>query len=809
MSGYRVQGAGCREPGTQRQRTDDRQRMFIFVLSFFVFLTGNVFAQMDVQSAQTSTLSPSPITPAVKLSDETAPSSLTPVASPSDKTLATPLTPTPQEEIPPEEKNSAEQKKEEDKSKIPAEISAEKVTHFPDIKVTEASGKVLLHYKDVYIHADALQMDDELQLVYAYGNIVYEDPDSHFSGEAVKFDMKTNEAVIFKADGGRNPLYFKTKMLRSLPKRLDTEISTGTTCDKEKPHYHITAKKYYVIPGNRAVAKNITFYIGKTKVFHFPLYVASLKEKKRQPFEPQFGHNDFDGWFLKNTFSYGFTRDLLGNFFLDFYEKRGTGEGIEQILSLARGGELSLYFYHLANKKQKDSASILTRLSYKQPFPDSLNVSAAAEQRNEITSSGFGKFEVKTFSSNLHVDKREKYYNTTLDTNYRTYGGGTETINLQTVWQQSVQFRPSMSASLSLDFSQSDRKGLFAYTHPNQELNWRLELSQNKQAYQASLKMQRREDIDKEKFTQDNFSVTNIVPEFTLRFPFRYKRKTLPLSFTGLIGRYDETNKKIKVKYETRLDYAQAFKLTRNTTLSPAANYIQDWYNNHDAQYSAGVAPSLTIQHTRAFSTNLNYNWVESRGYTPLFSDHRGSASTAGGLFTFNWNKKYVLTLNSGYDFKSRIYQLLVAKFITKPYDPSDRFMTETTAEYDFNRSKPRNLTQSLLFKPSDDTGYKTVFYYDLEKDKGMRWDNELNAKLGKWWQMAYKNSYNPRTGKFLYNDFLFIRDLHCWEARISYRRQTFNQFFVELSLKAFPTEKVKLGVDPQGVAYEASFLNF
>lgn len=467
-----------------------------------------------------------------------------------------------------------------------------------------------------------------------------------------------------------------------------------------------------------------------------------------------------------------------------------------------------MYFYHL-DKKQKDSASLLTKLSYRQPFPDKLNVSATAEQGNETTSFGFGKFEVKTFSSNVHVDKREKYYNTALDTNYRTFGGATESINLQTVWQQNVQFRPSMSALLFLDFNQSDRKGLFAYPFPNQELNWRFELAQNKPAYQASLRMQRREDIDKDKFTQDNFSVTNIVPEFTLRFPFRYRRKTMPLSFTGLIGRYDETSKKIKVKYETRLDYSQSFKITRNSTLSPTAFYIQDWYNNKDAQYSSSLAPSLMLQHTRVFSTRLNYNWVESRGHTPLFSDRRGDSSNVNGLFTFDWQKKYVLTLKSGYDFKSKIYQLFTAHFITKPYDPGDRFMTETTAEYDFNRAKPRNLTQSLLYKPSENTTYKTIFNYDLEKDKGLRWDNDLRAKLGRWWTMEYKNQYNPRTGKFTFNDFLFVRDLHCWEARFSYRVQTYNSFFVELSLKAFPTDKVKLGVDPQGVAYEASFLNF
>lgn len=777
---------------------------FVFTFCLFVFFARVSFAEMDAATPQPSTLSPSPLSPAVKSSDTATSSPLSPPLKSLGETAApTPLTGTVKEEpqIKEEKEKTAPQ---EEKGKIPAQLSADKVTHFPDIKVTQASGKVLLHYKDVYIHADYLQMDDELQLVYAYGNILYEDPESKFTGAAIKFNTQSREVVIYKADGGRNPLYFKTKMLRSIPKRLDTEISTGTTCDKAKPHYHLTAKKYYMIPGNRAVAKNITFYIGKTKVFHFPLYVASLKEKKRQPFEPQFGHSDLDGWFLKNTLSYAFTRSLLGNFHLDFYEKRGTGKGFEQILSLARGGELSAYFYHL-DKKQKDSASVQSKISYKQPFPDNLNVSATAEQRNETTSSGFGKFEVKTFSSNAHVDKRKKYYSTSLDTNYRTFGGPSETINFQSTWQQNLQFKPSMNASLFMDFTQSDTKGLFAYPYPNQELNWRFELAQNKPAYQTSLRMQRREDLDKDKFTGDNFPVTNIVPEFTLHVPFRYRRKTLPLSFSGLLGRYDATGKKIKVKYETRLDYSQSFKITRNATLSPAAFYIQNWYNTKDAQYSAGVAPSLMLQHTRVFSTRLNYNWVESRGYTPLFTDRRGSSSNINSLFTFDWNKKYVLTLTSGYDFKSKIYQLFVAKLNTKPYDTLE---TETTAEYDLNRTKGRSLTQSLTYKPSESALYKTVFYYDMEQKKGMRWDNELNVHLGKWWQMAYKNSYNPRTDKFLYNDFQFIRDLHCWEARISYR-ETFKQISVELGIKAFPTERVKLGVDQQGVAYEASFLNF
>lgn len=790
-----------------------KKKDFLLRLCFFSFLFANIFveplhAQMDAQTAQVSTLSPepTPLTPAVK-PEETSPLPL----SPSLKTTegATPLTPALEtEEAPPPKKEALpEMQKTEnpdDKKKVTVHIQAERVVSFPDLKVTQATGMVILHYRETSIRADALQMDDEAQLVYAYGNIFYEDEESKISGEAIKYDLKTEEGVVFKGQGGRNPVYFKSKLIRTLPKRTDTELSTGTTCNKDEPHYSVAAKRFYVIPGNRAVAKNITFFLGKTKVFRFPIYVASLKEKRRQPFQPQFGHNELDGWFLKNTFSYSFTRDLLGNFFFDYFEKRGTGKGFEQILSFPRNGEMSVYLYHM-DKKEKDSTSLLSKLNYRQPFPDRLSVSAAAESRNETTSLSFGRIEMKTFSSNVSVDKREKYYSSVLNTTYRTFGSVNQSINLGATWQQTAQLQPNINASLFLDFQRSDRKGDALYLNPNDELNWRLEVSQNRPTYQLGMKIQRREDLDGNKFTQDNFSVRNIVPELTLRMPLSLRGNRLPLTLSGMVGRYDQTNQKTRIKYETRLDLQENLKHGKNTNLSIGSFYTQDWYNNGAAQYTAGFTPALSIQHTRVFSTRLNYNWQESRGFTPL-GDRQGNASMASGGFTFDWQKKYVLTLTSGFDFKTDFYQIFAARLITKPYDTLE---TETTAEYDFNRTKGRNLTQSLLYKPSDVTHYRTIFNYDMEKKKGVRWDNELGTKLGPWWQLLYKNSYSPQAQrKFVYNDILLVRDLHCWEARFSYR-SAFKQIYVELSIKAFPTEKIKLGADPQGVSYEASFLNF
>ncbi len=57
-----------------------------------------------------------------------------------------------------------------------------------------------------------------------------------------------------------------------------------TTCIEPRPHYHITAKEIRVLTASRRItAKNLSFWVGNTKLFSLPSFTRSFNRKSASP----------------------------------------------------------------------------------------------------------------------------------------------------------------------------------------------------------------------------------------------------------------------------------------------------------------------------------------------------------------------------------------------------------------------------------------------------------------------------------------------------------------------------------------------
>lgn len=89
---------------------------------------------------------------------------------------------------------------------------------------------------------------------------------------------------------------------------LETEIGTArdvyfTTCTCQKPDYHITADSVKILPNNKLVARDVSVYLGRTRLLKMPkmLFRMGGRSSLANIF-PRIGNNTQDGLTLRQSF---------------------------------------------------------------------------------------------------------------------------------------------------------------------------------------------------------------------------------------------------------------------------------------------------------------------------------------------------------------------------------------------------------------------------------------------------------------------------------------------------------------------------
>ena len=99
-----------------------------------------------------------------------------------------------------------------------------------------------------------------------------------------------------------------------------------TTDDISSPDIYIKAKEVEVIPGEHALFRGATVYVGKIPVFYFPYYKRSFK---RHPWNVHMsgGYDSEWGAYLLSSIRWPGTERFGGEFDLDYRADRGFGMG--------------------------------------------------------------------------------------------------------------------------------------------------------------------------------------------------------------------------------------------------------------------------------------------------------------------------------------------------------------------------------------------------------------------------------------------------------------------------------------------------
>lgn len=662
-----------------------------------------------------------------------------------------------------------ETEEELDISLIGEYITYEKIA---DEDLIIAKDGVELKYQDIEIKTDYLKINLTTNLLFASGEIYFLQDETETYCEELTYNWKTKKIILLRfkgeitGEGIKGKVYYQGEKMENFPETVEIIGGSFTTCELEEPHYHIVAKEMIIYPKDKIIARNISWYEGKTKIITLPYFLIFLDRKTQQPILPKIGQNSKDGWFIKTNFNYYIDEKSYGILYIDWLEKKGIGTGVEHTLEIGNAnnpGETSLYLYQI---KEKDSGKInLTgKIKYGQEFEENIKTQVTLDYSG-IKAAG-GELLSNSLKSQFSFEKKEEKYNLKISGKYNFSGTGLDqedlSINGNIKANYNYTFNDKLSSALTLVYTD---KNPASQEVADLELKPKWELKYKGEGYTLNLITEKRFDLDGDNYTGESVSkIIDRLPEFVFKkSATAIGDSKITYDINASVGHfYEAATEEDNWRGEYIINVKRPFNLGEYLTLTPSGIFRQDVYLTGEARYLVGGKVDLKAVYNPYISSTLSYSYNKSVGPTPFNFDYIAPLSnTVSGKLTLKPSEKVKLDLSTNYNFVTESFGNLVAKVEYKPKD-----------DWKMNFSSSYNLNTKEWTKKINST---------------------LDLQLSEDWRIKYKGVVDLDDFKLTNSVVGITRDLHCRELTINYKQAT-KSIWVEFYIKAFPTEKITLG---------------
>jgi LPS-assembly protein len=261
-------------------------------------------------------------------------------------------------DIKPQQEAGQDQDEDEDEDgkeeeKAPVVIDSDEISYLQGEGKLIAHGNVVIKQKGVELFCDEAHYDANSGIAQIKGNIKIVKDNSVIFGDDGVYNFNANKAEMVGIRLQDPPVYGKSKEGYKLGnEKFILKKGYISTCDLDTPHYRIITKKATIYPGDRIVARNVVFKVGKVPVLYLPYFSQSLKDKiPIEELSP--GKNKEWGVFALSRWRYRPNDKNKGRFYFDLYGKRGLGLGLANKSDSSKFGKSLLTYYAFEDKLYK------------------------------------------------------------------------------------------------------------------------------------------------------------------------------------------------------------------------------------------------------------------------------------------------------------------------------------------------------------------------------------------------------------------------------------------------------------------------
>ena len=224
-------------------------------------------------------------------------------------------------------------------------------------------GHVHLETIDKTLDADEADYDEDTGDAEVRGHVRYENflDGTKIQCDHGEYNVNSETGVFFDITGTSqpkivsrpgyltttNPFYFQGEWAEKQEDRYIIHKGFITDCKVPKPWWKLTAPKFDIIPGNRAIGYHAIFRIKQFPIFYAPAYRKSLEKLPRQSgfLTPNIGRSSLYGGMFGLSYYWAISRSYDALYRIQYFTARGTAHTLDFRGKITPGTDYSLNFY--------------------------------------------------------------------------------------------------------------------------------------------------------------------------------------------------------------------------------------------------------------------------------------------------------------------------------------------------------------------------------------------------------------------------------------------------------------------------------
>jgi len=241
--------------------------------------------------------------------------------------------------------------------------------------------------------------------------------------------------------------------------------------------------------------------------------------------------------------------------------------------------------------------------------------------------------------------------------------------------------------------------------------------------------------------------------------------------------------------------------LSRRVDWNVRGQFTQTVYSDDTAQYVLGAFSDLDIRLSDQWRANLSYNRQKPAGFTPFRFDFVSRYESLDLRVSCQQGDRLMFSLSGGRDLERNRYRDIILRL---QYSPNQSYYASLSTGYSIENTELRDVLLRLSLFSGDRFELDTTTRYSPRTHDISRIRAYLYWQVTDKWRIEGITGFNGFTNEFDFNQFRITRDLHCWEAFLTWDQQR-RELRLDLALKAFPGLDTRFGVGATGQALDVS----
>lgn len=678
--------------------------------------------------------------------------------------------------------------------------------------VVTARGNAVLTYGDTVIRGEELLLDVAQSTLRSRGQVVIEQEDRSYTARELHMDFRRDRGSLedfsshSRLENGE-PLIFHGERAE-----IDGDLTIGydaafTGCDREAPHYHLTARKVEYYPEDRIIFRHLVYKEGEIPLFYLPVMVVSLRERESNFERPVIGYNENDGWYVKLVYRYFLTAGYNGLLMADWFQYGGFGQGVKNYFPVGENKSLYLDLYHFENYRTGGRDFQAGAGWWHEPA-SLYNYSLAGEYWRRSPLPGEEYYNEYRTQANVTGRHQVWPFNISLQAGKRRYLSSPEYYFTP---RGELRWRPSPNHSVQyqgrLDYRERPAAAPFPYIQAR--YHYSLRTDHNLAGYRLQTEVS--EAVDHSPTPLANWYALNNMPKISL---------TTPVYHLGLAG-----------DYRINMDYLRLIKEPENRVGERAELHLQRIFHTlwEQGGFSFQVgsslrrqdywldegefsrwAWSLDLRGTQKFTPRLfwenTFSWVESGGEAPVAYFSSLVANSSYYLPRANLRSRFYYSspefrweIRGGYNLGGIVNPWHTVTAVANWEVNEDNRMDFSTS-YNPNTREFGVVRFSFRYGAQPENTIRLDMVYDPQTATWSTLDVEARGKQDLLWNL--KADYNVKYSFF--GDGLeraragLIYNWHCRELLLGYDAVR-REYYMQMWFKAFPETGFGFGVGEAG----------